>query len=365
MSKSTNAVFAFIAGMGIAMTACGADKPIIDTDLAPPAPGPVREVPLELRADRESLDGRTGGIAVHFEIVRGGETEAVRGLRVRLRGGAGERELTTGNDGSVSWEECDSRANLQGEAELETSRFAVTDGRRPYRIVFEVRCGQRLSLSFDAESDAGQAVSVFNTGIRGETRLDSAVGLDFWNSKLRFVYPSNGDYYSWGRVHVTRGDHWDVVGHELGHGIYDLAGIGRFGGGRHFIDRCYDETLALSEGWASFFSAWIHLDLADNDAKFEFLVPRRAPIRIEHIPDDVCDGPTNEWRVTGFLWDLIDLNADEENADEAFARLWSATHDSHVRSASAAAERFVSAGMDRAIVELVWELNFRKRWNAH
>ena len=77
------------------------------------------------------------------------------------------------------------------------------------------------------------------------------------------------------------------MAHEIGHAIYDQADIGVSGGGRHRIDECYTNALALSEGWATFFAGWLNLRLNDQDARFEFLVPRRAPIRLENIPSDL------------------------------------------------------------------------------
>jgi hypothetical protein len=144
----------------------------------------------------------------------------------------------------------------------------------------------------------------------------------------------------------------------MGHAIYDQALIGHFGGGSHKIDECYSSAMALSEGWASFFAGWTHVDLKDTDAKFEYLVPRRAPIRFENVPSDVCGKSTNEWRVTSFFWDLIDVNADGEISQVAAKKLWDDTLTARAPSVKAMAERLISRGWNKDQVIQVWKLNF-------
>ncbi len=81
--------------------------------------------------------------------------------------------------------------------------------------------------------------------------------------------------------------------------------------------------LGLVEGWASFFAASVAIKRDDADAKFEFIVPRRAPIRVENVPDDVCAGETNEWRVFAGLWDLTDTHPDGlDHFAMTFNQLW-------------------------------------------
>jgi hypothetical protein len=110
---------------------------------------------------------------------------------------------------------------------------------------------------------------------------------------------------------------------ELGHAVMDGAMDAHTSGGSHKIDECYSAGLAWSEGWASFFSAAVNLSPDDADAKFEFMVPRRAPIRIENVPADVCKGPTSEWRVFAGLWDLYDRHDDGgDRVALGFAPIW-------------------------------------------
>jgi hypothetical protein len=255
--------------------------------------------------------------------------------------------------------ECTPRSQFRLQAELKDQQILIGDGSSAYRIRTSVDCGTRLQLTFNESSDGGQPLSIWRVAQLGVSKVRDAVGLGFWNSPLEFVWPESGDYYSFGAVHITRGDHWDVVGHEMGHGIYDLGNLGAFGGGQHKIDECYSEALALSEGWASYFSGWISVDLADPDAKFETMVPRRAPIQFENVPSDVCNGPTNEWRVTSFLWDLVDTHQDGESANESFARLWRAMQSSRASSIRAAASLIEHSGVSKDWMDLVWELNFK------
>jgi len=148
---------------------------------------------------------------------------------------------------------------------------------------------------------------------------------DWWKKSLSVTWPSDGDYFnpgSWS-LHLTDALAWDVVLHELGHAVMDGAMDARAAGGAHKIDECYSAGLAWSEGWATYFAGAVRLSPDDPDAKFEFLVPRRAPIRLENVPADVCRGATNEWRVAAGLWDLTDRHADTgDTISLPFKTLW-------------------------------------------
>jgi hypothetical protein len=272
--------------------------------------------------------------------------------------------LTTDEQGLISLPaqtSCPS-GKIHAVAELINDHFEVqsTYNYHNYQIASDLPCSGSATMLFKQDSDAGQALGIWQIATKARAALNASIGLSFWRSRITFAWPADGDYYLAGTVHITRGDYWDVVGHEMGHAIYDQGGLGRFGGGEHKIDECYSKTLALSEGWASFFSGWVSVNLSDPDAKFEYMVPRRAPIRFETIPDDVCKGESNEWRVTGFFWDLIDLHVDGgEQMNESFARLWNAMRNTRVSSTSQAMQVLRKAGIDESGLQAVWTLNFQ------
>ncbi|MFN8576191.1 MAG: hypothetical protein U0354_04990 [Candidatus Sericytochromatia bacterium] len=145
----------------------------------------------------------------------------------------------------------------------------------------------------------------------------------WWTVQLKTVWPQNSNYYAWKTVNLSDADHWDVNGHEIGHAMTDIGTNSSMGGGQHKIDECYTENLAWSEGFATFLSSVISLDKSDPDAKFEFLVPRRAPIRQENVPTDVCNGQKNEWRVGATMWDIYDTHVDgDDNISVPFKTIW-------------------------------------------
>ena len=213
-------------------------------------------------------------------------------------------------------------------ASLDNQWWSITPTNAPYRIeIGELGpddIGANITLHVDNQNQLHQAFSIHQVAtLQLKFLTTNLIDLNWWK-KLTIHWPADGDYYSYnGNVYITNGGYWDVVGHELGHAIYDFASKGSFGGGQHRIDECYGQTLAFSEGWASFFSATTQINSDDPDAKFEFMVPRRAPLGIEHVPDDVCRGDTNEWRVYASLWDLYDgYTGDDDNFQMPFIIQW-------------------------------------------
>jgi hypothetical protein len=312
---------------------------------------PLREVEPNLAPDQLVAKGSLDkGTEIAFQVFyqRNGMNVPVTGLTV----GAGR----TGDDGRVQIL-CNSNGSYT--IPLSTEYFQIRgSGGRVYQVDVDATCGQSYDIVFAEKSDAGQALSIFETFERGRKKLEATVGLDFWRQRLRVQWPSNGDYYSFGTVNVTLGYQWDVVAHEMGHAIYDMADLGGMQGSAHKIDECYTPTLALSEGWASFYAGWLYVDLADPDAKFQYLVPRRAPIRFENVPADVCRQVTNEWRVTAFFWDLIDTNNDNETVAEPFAKHWQALKGSGVSGLPQAIDRLRGAGFPASDLNQVFKNNF-------
>jgi hypothetical protein len=174
--------------------------------------------------------------------------------------------------------------------------------------------------------------------------------VDWWTRTLTVNWPGQADFFSpWAwSLDLTDATHWDVVLHELGHAVQAGSMQARSAGGSHKIDECYSPELAWSEGWGTFFAAAVRLDRNDSDARFEFLVPRRAPIHIENVPDDVCKGEASEWRVAAGLWDLIDRH--EDGLDRfalSFNELWRGLRGQSMGSVTEAWS-LVSKGMEPA-----------------
>ncbi len=326
-----------------------------DSDLSGGPSLHTEDVPLDLQADNVQFEAGGEGLNVVVYRVIKGQAVALEGLTFSVGS-----EYGVESDGWTTAVNCSVGSSVHGAAELATDRFAVTNGSENYKLIFDAQCGGTLSLFFNEDSPGGQALGIWQIAALAQRKLGESVDLSFWRNSISFEFPADADYYNWGTVHITRGDHWDVVGHELGHAIYDQANIGAFGGGQHYIDRCYSGALALSEGWASYFSSWLSVGLGDADAKFEYMVPRRAPIRIENVPEDVCVGPGSEWRVNAFFWDFIDLNDDGEQSAETFARVWHALLNSNSRDVGAVARKLVGAGFAEATVNTAWQLSFRQ-----
>lgn len=337
--------------------------PIHDQDLSG-SRGPVRRERVSQKLSPDQLVNLETGVSeIEIELVREhhGELHPLPGLTLTVssRSGQGSAETAiTSDEGSIRLARCEG-SQVRVQAALSHSKFSVQGDNGVYQLEFDAACGTRTRAVFLEDSNAGQATGIWEIAQKAHQKLSQFVDMSFWNRPITFVWPGDGDYYQWGSVHITRGDHWDVVGHEMGHAIYDLAQVGGMAGGMHKIDECYGETLALSEGWASYFAAWVSVDLMHPDAQFEHLVPRRAPIRFENVPADVCNGPSNEWRVTAFFWDLIDLHDDGERSQASFTRVWNVLRGSRVSTANHAYSRLKQAGMDSALLEIVWRLSFR------
>ncbi len=253
---------------------------------------------------------------------------------------------------------CSNTNEIKLKAKFENKFANIHKNGKVHTSEIQLKCGEYKMIILQEKSTLGEVFRIWDIVKRSWYKFANTQLTGFWKKQIKIHWPSNGDYYTGGTVHITKGYQWDVVAHELGHAIYALARVGSSGGGRHKIDECYTKNLALSEGWASFFGAWVMLSTRATDAKFEYLVPRRAPIRIEHIPSDVCKGQTNEWRVTGFLWDLLDHNEDNESIRISFKSLWKVFLNGGHRDTRSIAKKLIEKGNDPVLMNVVWENNF-------
>ncbi len=270
--------------------------------------GAVTVFPLNSAGPAAATAGKISGRFIL--AARDGAPHPARGAQVRAAGAA--VWTTVGDDGAFALD-CVSSCKIRFR--LDNAHWAFRDAaNRGY----EWEAGP-----FSAGAGAGVLSPAPGTenaklGVLHLTYLDALdflaneAATDWWKSPLTVVWPGGSDYFSPGAwtLHLTDPLAWDVVLHELGHAVMDGAMDARTSGGSHKIDECYSAGLAWSEGWATFFAGAVRLSPDDADAKFEFLVPRRAPIRLENVPADVCAGPTSEWRVAAGLWDLYDRHGD-------------------------------------------------------
>lgn len=276
--------------------------------------------------------GITGQLV--YTAYAGGEAPARRVTAELYREKNGKRELVTsvqtGADGRFTFAlPADAAsAKLVPVFTLSTPRWKIADRSKVYQ--WEAPALQNLTtgadlgaLSMPAGQVAAEAMWI-HVELNRAQDIFEASGADLtWWTQIPVQWPGSGDYFSWGTVNLTKPFQWDVTLHEFGHAIFHYGSSAQGGGGQHKIDECYSKGLAWSEGWASFFAAQCHEARDAADAKFEFMVPRRAPIRVENVPDDVCQGDTNEWRVASALWDVYDTHADGADTSAMdFPTMW-------------------------------------------
>lgn len=275
--------------------------------VSPSAPGP---------ADAATLSGRI------FLVLPDGAELPARAARVFL---AGSDSAATETDAEGNWTLPRGAGSPDIRFRLENRFWSIRDPRTSAPYEWAAASG---AVRLDPGTANGR-IGFIHAQFLEALSLFEREGLDlaWWDKRLSVNYPGNSDFFSrWGfSVDLTRAEAWDVNLHELGHAVQAAGTRSRGGGGEHKIDECYDRGLAWSEGFATFFAGAVRLRGDDPDAKFEYLVPRRAPIRLELVPGDVCAGDTNEWRVASALWDLHDSNADGADLSRlGFARLWRA-----------------------------------------
>ena len=314
-----------------------------------------------IKPDNVVLGSAVNGLSIQFvRLVKGIETP-VEGLsfvtQIHNFNQSSYQRFTTDKDGKIADSNC-IKNTFTATVAMESNYYSVANDGKPYDLVLNLKCGVEQKIIFNETTDAGQVIGIWQVAKKAENKIKSELGLDFWKTSIPFLWPEKGDYFDGTSVHLTFGHQWDVVSHEMGHAIYGMAAMGSFGGGEHYIDRCYENAIALSEGWASFYASWLNFKLDATDPGFPYMVPRRAPIKVENIPSDVCAHPTNEWRVIGFLWDLIDQNNDGEELSVPFSKLWNDTKGGHATSLADIKSRLITKGWDQHSLDSIWSLNF-------
>ncbi len=301
-----------------------------------PAPSPEPIFDAAIHPERiETKLGTAGKIRIAVEFARGGQPTSISNLKFEsdsVKGAAtapaadsaSERQMLT----------CEqNNSTLDVSARIANQYYRVMGQYQIYVVKFSAVCGHDYRLQFDEESKGGQVLSIVETIERAKGRLAGEVGLEFWNERININYPARSNYYALGTVNITRGNQYEAVAHEIGHAIYELGGVGAFGLGVgtqssvgskvHFMDQCYSEELAYSEGWATFFASWLYLNPSDPDAHLTTIQTRRSPIQIENVPGDVCKGPASEWRVASYFWRLYDQTTTDRIRPYSFKEIWS------------------------------------------
>lgn len=316
--------------------------PIDDSDLSRPAPAAAARLAAEAsrvgdrRVFRLSAAGavklmqagapRVTGRAVILD--ENGAAVPARGARVALEDGP---PTPVGADGrfSIPTAGRTGAAKLRLSLDNERWRFETNDGGH-YEWQAAVELGPGGAdlgdvAPFNGTENAKLGVLHLNY-LRAVDFLEREADAKWWDKQLLVRIPGQADYFEpWNfALELTNAEAWDVDLHELGHAVMNGAMRTAPAGGEHYIDRCYSPALAWSEGWATFFAAAVRLRRDDPDARMgEHMVPRRAPIRIENVPADVCQGAGSEWRVSAALWDLYDSHVDGgDSAALGFLKLW-------------------------------------------
>jgi hypothetical protein len=284
---------------------------------------------------------------------KAGASHPARLAKVRLAyDGAPEAWTQVGDDGSFSLN-APASGNMKIRVSLDGPRwnFRSENGEAYEWESAAVGAGSDAGTLSPAPGSENAKLGVLHlTYLEAIDFLTREATIDWWKGPLTVVWPGGSDYFSPGEwtLHLTDPLAWDVVLHELGHAVMDGAMNATTGGGAHKIDECYSEGLAWGEGWASFFAAAVRLSPDDADAKFEFMVPRRAPIGVENVPADVCKGSASEWRVFAGLWDLYDRHEDGlDKVALGFGPIWKGVT-SGPTSNVIDAYKLIAAGLDPA-----------------
>ncbi|MEK6578704.1 MAG: hypothetical protein AABZ55_05710 [Bdellovibrionota bacterium] len=240
--------------------------------------------------------------------------------------------------------------------------FRIVHDFEVYRIEFDAPCTSQITVLFQGGSLKAQTLLIWNVAMVALSKLETEVGLEFWRTPLIWVWPATNDSYSHFRLFLTYPTNVEVITHEMGHAVYDFADIGAFQAGEHRFESCTDSTLALTEGWASFFAAWILFDRSSLTPTFHHLVPRFESVGIENIPASVCQGPTSEWRVIGFLWDLIDHPPqDDDRLNLSFGEVFKILKDTRKASIDEVYSELKLSQIDATALKDTWDLNFTSR----
>ena len=116
----------------------------------------------------------------------------------------------------------------------------------------------------------------------------------YWNDGRIYIIPAHGSE--------------SVVQHEIAHSINSFYWRGDMppgSGGTHNLWDCYNNGLALTEGFANFLTYWTQFDRASSSP-----VAAYFNMNLETLPAGVCANQTAEMRVAATFWDMYDTRGE-------------------------------------------------------
>jgi hypothetical protein len=165
-------------------------------------------------------------------------------------------------------------------------------------------------------------VKFYNNGMNA--LRDKPIQVTFPNSLAsgQCIYNNGSGPYAWscsywadGRIYIIPAHGSEsVVQHEIAHSINSFYWNGSMppgSGGTHNLWDCYNNGLALTEGWANFVTYWTQFDRTKASPMAPYF-----NMNLETLPSGVCANQTAEMRVASTFWDMYDTLNDGPSATE-------------------------------------------------
>ncbi|MFZ4440118.1 MAG: hypothetical protein ACOYOS_16955 [Syntrophales bacterium] len=201
-----------------------------------------------------------------------------------------------------------------------------------------------LNLQVKADNNSG-AFNIWDVAVSANTYAKTSTGTAppevkiLWNKGAQAKAGKSGSFYTTDNIsnlpliamtgEKSDPDEWDdmVIGHEYGHFVMEQYSTDDSPGGEHNGRSL--PTIALSEGWATFFagaclgrSLYIDTD-GDGAASVSYSFetpPKKTPLG---TLDGDLDGATDEIAVNAVLWDLFDsTNETKDTLSGRSVEIW-------------------------------------------
>ena len=146
-----------------------------------------------------------------------------------------------------------------------------------------------------------QPIEVFfpNTLASGQCIYNDGAGPYAWSCS----YWANGKIYI-----IPEHGSESVVQHEIAHSINSFYWNGSMppgAGGTHNLWNCYNNGLALTEGFANFLTYWTQFDRGQASPMAPYF-----NMNLESLPGGVCANQTTEMRIAATFWDMYDTHSE-------------------------------------------------------